>query len=56
MEGLWSLSDGLVLESVLFGPILPLWPTLLLEGGIVPYVGGGESVWVLSGGFILIWA
>ena len=56
MEGLWSWSKGLVLGSTLFWPILPLWPTLSLEGGAVPFLGGGGSVWVSSGGVIFIWA
>ena len=55
MEGLGSLLEGLVFGSALFWPILTLWTTLWLEDGDVPYFGGGESVWVLIGGFIFIW-
>ena len=56
MEGLGLLSEGLVLGSALFWPILPLWPTKVLEGGgAVPYFGDGGSFWVLSGVFIFIW-
>ena len=42
MEGLGSFSEGLVLGSALLWPILPLWPTLLLEGGLFRLLGMGK--------------